>query len=78
MLRLQRLDDFLAHRVVEVGQDLQVEVAAQRFDELRALVAVQVLQQVGEIGLVQLGGEVAGLRRLALLQGLGDRSGEMP
>src|SRR3546814_19587909 len=49
VLRLQRLEHFLAHGDVEVGQHRQVELRAQGLYELRALLAVEVLQQVGEV-----------------------------
>ena len=64
-------EDFLADRVVDLGERGEVELAAQQFDEARAQVGIERLDQVAGVGLVQLadqrlqGRGVAALDRVA-------------
>lgn len=46
--------DLLAHRIVDFGERREIEVLAQQFDELRAEVVIERLDQVAGIGFVQL------------------------
>ena len=55
-LRPELVDDLLAHRRVEIGQHLRIKGAAQDLDQLPPLVVGQGLQQVGQVGFVELGG----------------------
>ena len=67
----QLFEDFLADRVVDLGERGEVELAAQQFDKARAQVGIERLDQVAGVGLVQLadqrlqGRGVAALDRLA-------------
>jgi hypothetical protein len=69
-LRPELIDDLLAHRDIEVGQHLRIESPAHDLDELAPFIVGQALQQVGQVGLVELGGErqdlvaAAGLKRV--------------
>ena len=55
----QLLEDFLAHRVVDLGQRGEVEVDAQQFDQARALLRLERLDQVAEVGFVQVADQLA-------------------
>ena len=73
-LRRQFLEDFLAHRVVDFGERGEVEVDAEQFDQARAQVGLERLDQGAVIGLVQIadqsaqGGRVGGIDRLSDLR----------
>ena len=67
--RLELLEDLLADGLVDLGQRGEIEVAAEELDEARAVLGLERLEHVAEIGLVQVFGErphafaVAGLDR---------------
>ena len=71
VLGRQLFEDFLADRVVDLGERGEVELAAQQFDEARPQVGIERLDQVAGVGLVQFadqrlqGRGVAALDRLA-------------
>ena len=68
----QFLEDLLADRVVDLGQRREVEVAAEELDELRPRLRLQGLDEVAEVGFVQLFDEKAQPRRVPRLDGAGD------
>ena len=53
----QLLEDFLADRVVDLGQRGEVELAAHQLDEARAQFRIERLDQVAGVGLVQFAGQ---------------------
>ena len=55
--RLELLEDFLADRLVDLGQGGEIEIAAEELDEARAVLGLERLEHVAEIGLVQVFGE---------------------
>ena len=69
--RRQLLEDFLADRVLDLGERGEIELAAQQLDEAGAQVGVERLDQVAGVGFVQLadqrlqGRGVAAFDRLA-------------
>ena len=56
-------EDLAADRVVDLGQRHPVEVVAHEADELVALLRIERLQHVAEVGLVQVADETAERRR---------------
>src|SRR5262249_37776655 len=46
-------DDLLAHRVVEFGQHDWIEIVADQFDQLGALLGIQRFEKVALLGIVQ-------------------------
>ena len=77
-LRVQFVENFLANRVVDLGQRGKVEVDAQEFDQTRALVGIERFQERAEIGFVQITDQNAQLRHVDGLdgaRGLGDEIG---
>ena len=72
-LRRQLLEDLLAHALVDFVQRGEVEIGAGQLDQADAVVGLERLDQIAEIGLVQLGdagaqrGAVAGLDRMGNL-----------
>ena len=77
-LRLQLVEDFLAHRVVDFGERGKVEVDAEQFDQTRALIGIERFEQRAEIGFVQVADQNAQLRHVDGLdgaRGLGDEIG---
>ena len=75
-LRRQLFEDLRAERLVELGQRGEVEVLAEKGDEPRPLLRLERLEEVAEIGLVELGDEAAHGRRVAGLDRRHDRSEE--
>ena len=65
LLVRDRFEDFAADRVVDLGQRHPVEIVAHEADELVALVRLERLQHVAEIGFVQVADERA--ERLAVM-----------
>ena len=66
-LRRQLLEDFLADRVVDLGERREVELAAHQLDEARPQLGIERLDQVAGVGLVQLAGERLQRRGVAAL-----------
>ncbi len=66
------LDHLVAHRFVKLGQGAGLEVVAKRDDEEPALLGAEQLDQVGEVGFVQLEGKLARLVGVVLLECGGD------
>ena len=58
-LRRQVLEDFLAHRVIHLGERGEIEVDAEQFDETRAALGFERLQHGTEIGLMQVADQAA-------------------
>jgi hypothetical protein len=69
-LRRQLFENFVAHRIVHLGERGEVEVDAEQFDQARAAGRLQRFQQGAEIGFVQVAdqaaqrGNVGGIDRL--------------
>ena len=57
-LRRQLFEDFLADRVVDLGERREVELAAHQLDEARAQLRIERLDQVAGVGLVQVADEL--------------------
>ena len=50
LVRLERVDQLLAHPVVHLGEDVAVEQVGERRGERAPLVAVDQLEQIGDVG----------------------------
>ena len=68
----QFFEDFLAHRVVDFGQRGEIEVDAQQFDQPRAQFRLERLDQVAEVGFVQVADQRAQRFFVARLDRAGD------
>ena len=58
-LRFEFLEDFLADGVVDLVQRREVEIRAGQFDQADAVVGLERLDQIAEIGLMQFGDDFA-------------------
>ena len=63
-LRLQLFEDLLADGVVDLVQGGEVEIGAGQFHQADAVIRLQRLDQVAEIGFVQFGHDLAQERRI--------------
>ena len=70
-------EDFAADRVVDLGQRHPVEVVAHEADELIALVRIERLQHVAEIGFVQVADQRAQRAAVVALDGARDALDEI-
>ena len=77
LLVRDRFEDFAADGVVDLGQRHPVEVVAHEADELVALLRIERLQHVAEIGFVQIADERAQRLAVVPLDGLGDALDEV-
>ena len=80
-VRLERVDQLLAHPVVHLGEHVAVEQVGQRRGERAAVVAVDQLEQVGDVGRVERLDQRArafGVARLDPLDHLADEFGLQP
>ncbi len=68
----QKFEDFITHRVVDFGQDREVEIRAHQGDEARAQLGIERLDQVAGIGLVQLADQRPQRRSIQRLDRGGD------
>ena len=66
----QPLDDLVADRLVQLGQDFRVEAVADDIDQGVAFLGAQVLEQVGDVGVMQRRDQVLDPRAVARGQGL--------
>ena len=73
-LRRQLFENFLAHRIVDLGQRGEVEVDAEQFDQPRAMVGIERFQPGAEIGFVQVAHQTAQGRRVGGV----DRARDLP
>ena len=64
------VEDFFADRVVDFGQRREVEVLPHQFDEARPQLRIERLDQVADVGLVQVADEFTQLRRIRRLDRL--------
>ena len=53
LVRLERVDQLLAHPVVHLGEHVAVEQVGERGGERAAVVAVDQLEQIGDVGRVE-------------------------
>ena len=60
----QFVEDFLADRIVDFGERREVEVRAHQLDQPRSQLRVERLDQIADIGLVQVADELTQQRRV--------------
>jgi len=53
------VEDFIAHRVVDLGERAEIEVDAEQFDQAWALLGIERFQQRALVGFVQIAGKRA-------------------
>ncbi len=68
-LRRQLFEDFLAHRVVDLGQCGKIEVDAEQFNQTRALFGLERLQHRTKIGFMQIANQGAQRRDIGRIDG---------